>query len=985
MSKMRTNTTRTVRNIIIIGMFLINAIACAGWAGELVAWGQLSNAPTGNDFIAVSSSASHCVALKSDGSLISWGLDNYGQVSNTPAGTGFRAVAAGVGHSVAVKSDGSLIAWGWNVYGQVSDTPTGNDFVAVTAGNGHSVALKSDGSLVAWGYNRYYQVSRTPAGNNFIDVAAGDMHNVALKSDGSLVAWGYDSYGQVYYTPSDNDFVAVAAGGWHNVALKSNGSLGAWGMNADNQLINAPSNNDFVHFEAGYEHGVALKSDGSLVAWGRDNYGQVSDTPTGNNFIAVAAGPYYNVAIRDTQSPPPLPAVSIAATDASAGEPSNNGYFTVSRTGDTAGSLLVYYSTSGSTASSGSDYTALPGYVNIPAGQSSALISVAVIDDNTVENSETVHLTISSNAAYTIGSPSNATVTITDDDVTIPVVTITATDASAGEPSNNGSFTVSRTGDTAGNLLVYYSTSGSTASAGTDYAALSGYVYIFSGHSTASIPVDVIDDNTAENTESVRLTISSNAAYNIGSPSYATVTITDNDDEPPADGPVVTITAPDASAGEPSNDGYFRISRTGDTASSLRVYYSTSGSTASAGIDYATLYGYVYIPYGQTSTNVYVAVYDDNTMENSETVNLTISSNTAYTIGSPSNATVTIADDDNAPPEETPVVTITAPDASAGEPANDGYFRISRTGATTSSLLVYYSTSGSTASAGTDYTALPGYVYIPAGQSSVDISVAVIDDNTVENSEIVRLTISSNAAYTIGSPSYATVTITDDDYQQPEESVVTITAADPSAGEPANDGSFRISRTGDTAGSLLVYYSTSGSTASAGTDYSALPGYVYIPSGQSYVYVYVVVIDDNAMENSEIVRLTISSNAAYTVGSPSYATVTITDDDDVPDPPVDDVVQMMADTLTFFYASADDGSLVGVGKGKGVKELKSLQSMLETAYDQIVGGNYSGACGQLSDAYDRCDGQSNPTDYVSGSATSTLNAMIEEVMIALGC
>jgi hypothetical protein len=137
------------------------------------------------------------------------------------------------------------------------------------------------------------------------------------------------------------------------------------------------------------------------------------------------------------------------------------------------------------------------------------------------------------------------------------------------------------------------------------------------------------------------------------------------------------------------------------------------------------------------------------------------------------------------------------------------------------------------------------------------------------------------------------------------------------------------------------------------------------------------------MENSETVRLTISSNTTYTVGSPSYATVTITDDDDVPPPPTVDITQMMADTLTFFYVSVDDGSLVGVGNGKS--NLVSFKKLLETAYNQIVAGNYAGACVQLTEAYTRCDGLPVPSDYVAGSATSTLAGMIQEVINELGC
>jgi hypothetical protein len=129
------------------------------------------------------------------------------------------------------------------------------------------------------------------------------------------------------------------------------------------------------------------------------------------------------------------PMVSMVASDGDAGEPANNGSFTVSRTGSTSGSLRVYYRTSGSTATGGNDYARLMGYVDIPSGQDSALIGVIVIDDSSVEDPETVKVTLSSNAAYDI-DPSNgfATVTIADNDQWTFAITMDAQDeAKMGE------------------------------------------------------------------------------------------------------------------------------------------------------------------------------------------------------------------------------------------------------------------------------------------------------------------------------------------------------------------------------------------------------------------------------------------------------------------------------------------------------------------------------------------------------------------------
>lgn len=181
--------------------------------------GQVSNTPTGNDFVYVSAGGYQNLALKSDGSLIGWGSNDYGQISNIPVGINFVSVSSGLGHNVALKSDGSLVAWGYDYYGQVSNTPIGNDFVVISAGEYTNVALKSDGSLVVWGKDEFGEVSNAPSSNDFIDVSAGEWSIVALKSDGSLLTWGRDYRGQVSDTPTGNNFIDITVGSWHSVAL----------------------------------------------------------------------------------------------------------------------------------------------------------------------------------------------------------------------------------------------------------------------------------------------------------------------------------------------------------------------------------------------------------------------------------------------------------------------------------------------------------------------------------------------------------------------------------------------------------------------------------------------------------------------------------------------------------------------------------------------------------------------------------------------
>jgi len=110
--------------------------------------------------------------------------------------------------------------------------------------------------------------------------------------------------------------------------------------------------------------------------------------------------------------------------------------------------------------------------------------------------------------------------------------------------------------------------------------------------------------------------------------------------------PTVTVTANDPNAAEPSDPGSFSVSRTGSTAAPLTVLY-TVGGTATAGSDYTALSGSVTIPAGSASATITVTPIDDTIFESPpETVVVTLSANPAYTVGAPSSATVTIADDD---------------------------------------------------------------------------------------------------------------------------------------------------------------------------------------------------------------------------------------------------------------------------------------------------------------------------------------------------
>ena len=163
------------------------------------------------------------------------------------------------------------------------------------------------------------------------------------------------------------------------------------------------------------------RTPGTAQASGSCSLGVPSTLPAGTYELRLFANDGFTRSATSNQftvSTGTLPVVTLAVTDgiATEGNPADPAVFTVSRTGNTASSLTVNY-TVGGTATNGVDYQTLTGIVVIGAGQSSATITVTTIDDTLVEGNETVIVTLSANAAYTVGSPASGTVTIMDNDL----------------------------------------------------------------------------------------------------------------------------------------------------------------------------------------------------------------------------------------------------------------------------------------------------------------------------------------------------------------------------------------------------------------------------------------------------------------------------------------------------------------------------------------------------------------------------------------
>lgn len=230
----------------------------------------------------------------------------------------------------------------------------------------------------------------------------------------------------------------------------------------------------------------------------------------------------------DDEGDDPTARVSAAAFDAAASESgTNTGTFRLTRTGDAASlalPLTVTFTLTG-TAANGTDYQTLPLTATFLANQGTVDVVVTPVADTTTEGSESVILTLTSVSPYELGSPATATVTITDTDS--PLVSVVAFDATASETGPDmGTFRFSRTGSTAASLTVTFAVTG-TATNGTDYQSVPLTVTFGAGQATTDLFVIPLSDGAADGSETVIVTVTDGASYDVGSPAAATVTIAD--------------------------------------------------------------------------------------------------------------------------------------------------------------------------------------------------------------------------------------------------------------------------------------------------------------------------------------------------------------------------------------------------------------------------------------------------------------------------
>ena len=275
----------------------------------------------------------HTIAIKTDGTMWSWGKNEYGQIGDNAvinrsspvqvgALTTWSKIDGGDLYSMALKTDGTMWTWGYNANGELGQNNVINrsspvqlgaeiTWSKIAANSGFSMAIKTDSTMWSWGNNEFGQIGdntvikrsspvQVGALTTWSQIAGGRYHSIAIKTDGTMWTWGYNNFGQLGSNTTYNNksspvqvgglttWSKIASSAYNSLAIKTDGTIWTWGYNINGQLgdntilyrsspVQVGALTTWLQAVVGYANTVAIKTDGTMWTWGRNELGQIGD------------------------------------------------------------------------------------------------------------------------------------------------------------------------------------------------------------------------------------------------------------------------------------------------------------------------------------------------------------------------------------------------------------------------------------------------------------------------------------------------------------------------------------------------------------------------------------------------------------------------------------------------------------------------------------------------------------------------------------
>lgn len=252
--------------------------------------------PNVSNVKAVSAGHSHAILLMKDGTVMSFGNNNYGELGRSenvrtitpnpiptkiPGVSGVKDIATGTRHTLLLMNDGTVKAFGYNYAGQLgvesnigtyepnsvpTQIPGLSKVKAIYSGGLSNFLIMEDGTVMSFGYNNFGQLGRIENSGttnaNYIPtvipeligvkkIAVGGSHTLVLMNDGTVKSFGFNKYGQLGRPENVRTTTATPIPG---------------------TILNIKEVKDVI---AGENHSILLMNDGTLRTFGMNKYGQL--------------------------------------------------------------------------------------------------------------------------------------------------------------------------------------------------------------------------------------------------------------------------------------------------------------------------------------------------------------------------------------------------------------------------------------------------------------------------------------------------------------------------------------------------------------------------------------------------------------------------------------------------------------------------------------------------------------------------------------
>ncbi|MEQ8852337.1 Calx-beta domain-containing protein [Gimesia sp.] len=530
--------------------------------------------------------------------------------------------------------------------------------------------------------------------------------------------------------------------------------------------------------------------------------------------------------------------------------------------------ITVDYASADQSAIAVDDYSLQTATLSFAPGELTRTISIPVVNSDLVEleKSFLVNLTnLQASGRDVILADDQAVVTISDDDQ----AQLTIDDISINEADGTAEVTVSLDHPVAGEISVFFETADQTAFASEDYEGQSGTITFSAGQQTRIISIPLIDTDHVEPDEQFLVNLSqlqNNGFDVLLADDQAEVTIRDDDQ--------AQFTIDDIIVSEADGTAVLTVSLSHPVTSAVTIDYATADDSAFSPEDYQAQTGTLTFLPGVQSQSITIALINSDPIELDERflINLSnIQAGSADVVMGDHQGEVTIQDNEQAQ--------LIVSDLTVNEADGTAEVVVTLDQPVSFEVRVNYSLSDGKARNSLDYQSQSGTLTFAPGEQSKTITVALIDNDKVEEIEDFHVNLSGlniQSDVVIIGRSQADVSIVDDD--QAQFSITDITVD-----EAAGVARLYIYLTDTVYANISVDYSTIDQSAVSDSDYLGKSGRLTFTQGQTAKSITITITDDQIVEGLEsfYVQLSnIQANGAQLTFASDSGEVTIEDNEE---------------------------------------------------------------------------------------------------------